>query len=80
MKLFDLAPSAVAQAAGVSPAYVSRVLSESDPFVGSAGFYRRLEACLGQLVEQGQQQFFRVAPINVRAVEKAVEDVLEKAA
>ena len=80
MKLFGLAPSAIAQAAGVSPAYLSRVLSETDPFVGSAGFYRRLETCLGQLVEQRQQQFFRVAPMHVRVVEKAARDVLEMAA
>jgi len=78
MKMFGLAPSAVARAARVSPAYLSRVLSESDPFIGSSGFYRRFEACLGQLVEQRQQQFFRVTPMDVRGVEKAVQDVLEQ--
>ena len=80
IKMFGLSPSAVARAAGVSPAYLSRIMNESDPLVGSAGFYRRLEACLGQLVEQRQQQFFRVAPVPVRSVERAVRDVLELAA
>jgi hypothetical protein len=79
MKMFGLAPSAVARAARVSPAYLSRVLSDSDPFVGSAGFYRRLEACLGALVEHRQTQFFRVTPMNVRAVEKAARGVLDSA-
>lgn len=80
IKMFGLSPSAVARAAGVSPAYISRILSETDPLVGSAQFYRRLEACLGQLVEQRQQQFFRVAPLNVRSVERAMRDVLDMAA
>ena len=80
MKMFNLAPSAIAKAGGVSPAYVSRILNESDPFVGSAGFYRRLEAMLGQLVEQRQSQFFRVPPVNVRSVEGAVREVVELAA
>ena len=78
--MFELPPSAVARAANVSPAYISRVLNETDPLVGSAQFYRRLEASLGQLVEQRQQQFFRVAPVNVRSVERAVRDVLDLAA
>jgi hypothetical protein len=80
LKMFSLAPSAVARVAGVSPAYLSRLLSETVPLVGSAEFYRRLEACLGQLVEQRQQQVFRLAPVNVRAVEKAAREVLEMAA
>ena len=72
MKMFNLSPSAVARAGGVSPAYVSRVLNQSDPLVGSIGFYRRLEPMLGQLVEQRQSQFFRIAPVNVRSIEGAV--------
>ena len=80
MRMFGLSPSAVAKAANVSPAYISRVLSETDPLVGSPEFYRRLEGCLGQLVEQRQQQFFRVAPLSVRSVERAVQDVLDMAA
>ena len=79
MKMFALAPSAVARAASVSPAYLRRVLSDSDPFVGSAEFYRRLEACLGALVEHRQTQFFRATPMNVRAVEKAARGVLDPA-
>ena len=78
-KMSSLSPSAVAKAASVSPAYRSRVLSETEPFVGSAGFYRWLEACLGQLVEQRQQQFFWIATMNVRSVEKAAREVLEEA-
>jgi len=78
--MFGLAPSAVARAGGVSPAYISRILNETDPLVGSAQFYRRLEASLGQLVEQRQQQFFRIAPVPVRSVERAVRDVMELAA
>jgi hypothetical protein len=78
--MFGLAPSAVARAANVSPSYLSRIMNESDPFVGSSGFYRRLEACLGKLIEQRQRQFFRVAPLPVRSVERAVRDVMEMAA
>jgi hypothetical protein len=78
--MFGLAPSAVARAAKVSPAYLSRILSETDPFVGSAEFYRRVEASLGLLVEQRSRQFFRIAPANVRSVERAARDVLDMAA
>jgi len=72
MKMFALSPSAVARAGGVSQPYISRILNQSDPLVGSAGFYRRVEAMLGQLVEQRASQFFRVALVNVRSVERAV--------
>jgi hypothetical protein len=54
-------------------------LNDSDPFAGSAGFYRRFEACLGALVEHRQTQFFRVTPMNVRAVEKAARGVSDSA-
>ena len=43
-------------------------MNESDPFTDSAEFYRRVEACLGSLIEQRPGQFFRVAPANVRSV------------
>src|ERR1039457_6174564 len=66
MKMFGLAPSAVARAGKVSPTYLSRIMNDSDPFTGSAEFYRRVEASLGQLVEQRQQQFFRVPPVNIQ--------------
>lgn len=71
---------AVARAANVSPAYISRIMNETDPLVGSAEFYRRLEACLGQIIDQRQRQFFRVAPADVRSVERAARDVLDIAA
>ena len=75
IKMFGISPSAIAKAANVSQPYISRILNESDPFVGSADFYRRLELVLGKLIEQRQQQFFRVAPMAVRSVENAVRDV-----
>jgi transcriptional regulator with XRE-family HTH domain len=80
VKMFGLSHSAVARATGVSPAYLSRIMNDSDPFVGSADFYRRLEACLGQLIDQRPRQFFRVVPVNVRSVERAARDVLKMAA
>ena len=80
IKMFALNPSAVARCGGVSPAYISRILNETDPFVGSADFYRRLETVLGKLIDQRQQQFFRVAPMAVRSVENAVRDAVELAA
>jgi hypothetical protein len=80
MKMFGLAPSAVARAGKVSPAYISRILSETDPFVGSFEVYRRIEASLGLLVEQRSRQFFRIAPVNVRSVERAARDVVDMAA
>jgi hypothetical protein len=61
-------------------AYLSRILSESDPFIVSPGFYRRLEDRLGQVIDQRPGQFFRVAPVNVRSVERAVRDVVDLAA
>ena len=75
MTMFNLSPSAIARAGGVSPAYVSRILNDSDPFVGSTGFYRRLEAMLGQLVEQRASQFFRISPVNVRSDEGALAEL-----
>jgi len=80
IRMFGLRPSDVAKVAGVSQPYLSRVLSDNDPFVGSADFYRRLECCLGQMIDQRAQQFFRVAPLSVRSVERAVRDVLDMAA
>ena len=58
-RMFGLGPTAVAKAAG-------RV-------VGSAQFYTRLEARLGQVIDQRQTQFFRVSPLSVRRIEGAVE-------
>ena len=80
MKMFALSPSAIARAGGVSPAYLSRILNETDPFVGSADFYRRLETVLGKLIEQRQQQFFTVPAVAVRSIENAVRDVVDLAA
>ena len=79
-RIFGIGPTAVAKAGGVSQPYASRVLSETDPFIGSAEFYRNLEACLGQVIDQRPGQFFRVAPGNVRSVERAVRDVVDLAA
>ena len=74
--MFNLAPSTIARAGGVSPAYLSRILNPSDPLIGSTGFYRRVEAMLGQLIEQRANQFFRVPPVHVRSVERAMADVV----
>ena len=74
MTMFNLSPSAIAKQANVSPAYISRILNDSDAFVGSADFYRRLEAVLGKVIEQRHCQFFRVAPVDVRSIERAVRD------
>ena len=75
ISMFDLAPSALARAGGVSPAYVSRILNSADPMVGSAEFYHRLNSALGRLIEERHCQFFRVAPVAVGRVERAVEMV-----
>lgn len=74
ISMFDLAPSALARAGGVSPAYVSRILNEADSLVGSAEFYHRLNSALGRLIEERHCQFFRVAPVAVRSIERAVRD------
>ena len=80
IKMFGISPSAVAKAANVSQSYISRLLNPSDPFVGSADFYRRLETVLGKLIEQRQQQFFTVPAVAVRSIENAVRDVVDLAA
>jgi transcriptional regulator with XRE-family HTH domain len=71
--MFNLSPTTVARSIGVSRCYVSRILSDADPFVGNAQFYRNLEAKLGSLIESRQTQFFRVPPTSIRRIEGAVE-------
>jgi hypothetical protein len=75
-RIFGLGPTAVARAGGVSQPYVSRVLSDGDPFTGNQEFYRRLEGRLGCLIESRTAQYFRVSPTPVRHVENAVEQVI----
>ena len=79
-RMYNLGPTAVSKAGGVNQPYASRVLSETDPFIGSAGFYRNLNDRLDQLIDQRPGQFFRIAPVNVRSVERAARDVLDMAA
>jgi hypothetical protein len=78
--MFGLGPTAVSKAGGVSQPYVSRVLSETDPFTGSPEFYRNLEGRLGQLIDQRPGQVFRVSPLPVRSVERAARNVVDLAA
>jgi hypothetical protein len=80
VSLFGLTPTEVAKVVGCSRSYVSRILSQTDPLVGSDVFWRRLEGRLGQVIDQRQRQFFRIAPVNVRSVERAAKDVLDVAA
>ena len=75
--MVDLAPSAISRAGGVSQPYISRILNETDPFVGSAEFYQKLNSSLGKLIEERKCQFFRVAPVDVRSIERAVRGVVE---
>ena len=77
-RMFGLGPTAVSKAGGVSQPYASRVLSETDPFIGSAEFYRNLNDRLDQLIAQRPGQFFRVSPGNVRSIERAARDVVEQ--
>ena len=72
-RMFNLGPTAIAKAAGVSQPYVSRILSDNDPIVGNPEFYRRLEVKLGNLIESRRTQFFRVRPSSIRRIENAVE-------
>lgn len=72
-RIFGIGPSAIARAGGVSQPYASRVLSETDPFVGNAEFYRRLEGKLGGLIDRRSAQFFRVSPVPIRRIENATE-------
>jgi hypothetical protein len=72
--MFNLGPTAVAKAGGVSQPYVSRILSDADSFVGNQAFYRRLESRLGCLIESRTAQFFRVSPTPVRCIEGAAQE------
>jgi transcriptional regulator with XRE-family HTH domain len=78
-RMFGLGPTAIAKAAGVSQPYVSRILSDNDPIVGNPEIYRRLEGKLGGLIDSRSSQFFRVSPLPVRSVEKAVQDISDLA-
>src|ERR1039458_4981833 len=78
-RMFRLGPTAIAKAAGVSQPYVSRILSDHDPIVGNPEIYRRLEGKLGGLIDSRSTQFFRVSPLPVRSVEKAVQDISDLA-
>jgi hypothetical protein len=65
-RMFGLGPTAIAKAAGVSQPYVSRILSDHDPFLGSDAFYRKLESRLGDVIANRSAQFFHVnaAPVS----------------
>ncbi|MCE9614805.1 MAG: helix-turn-helix transcriptional regulator [Lentisphaerae bacterium] len=70
---FGIRPGEVARAAGVSAAYVSRVLSPDDPLEGSACFWIRLEAALGRLVEGRHKRVFDVPAAQLDGLANAVE-------
>jgi len=75
IRAFGLLPSAVARVAKVSPAYISRVTSGRDTFVASDSFWRSLEARLPDLVASRPRQFFRIPPLPVRSIERALADL-----
>lgn len=66
--LFGLTPTEIAKAVGASRCYISRILSETDPFVGSDWFYRKLEIRLGDLIANRSTQFFQVNAVPVEDV------------
>jgi len=76
-KAFGLTPTVVARRVGCSRSYVSRILSAKDAFVGNEEFWRSAEAKLPDLVASRGQQFFRIAPRNVRSIERALADAGE---
>jgi hypothetical protein len=68
MRFFGLTPAEVARAVGVSRCYISRVMSETDCFTGTAAFYRRAEATLGLAIQNRTTQVFAVEPVATNAI------------
>jgi len=62
---FSIPISAVAEAAGISRAYVSRVLSDKDDLTGNDQFWLRIERSLGKLVEARRAQVFQIGAVEV---------------
>ena len=62
-RAFGLTPTQIARSTGVSRSFVSRIVSEKDPFLGNDAFYRRLEQALGSLVQNRSCQVFAVEPV-----------------
>ena len=65
---FDLSPSSIAEATGVSRPYVARLLSQADDFCGSPQFWLSLERNLGKVIEVRRGQVFEVAALSVEQV------------
>ena len=65
---FNLLPSSIAEATGVSRPYVARLLSQADDFCGSPQFWLALERSLGKVIEARRGQVFEVAAISVEQV------------
>jgi len=71
---FDIPLAVVAKTCGISPTYVSRVLSPNDQLTGNDQFWIRVEQSLGKLVESRRGRVFdvRAAPVHVvEAMNKA---------
>jgi len=75
--MFGLSPTMIARVVGCSRPYISRIISDADPLVGAPELYRRLEERLPLLVERRPCQFFRVPPLDVRTVERALADMAD---
>lgn len=66
---FDIPISAVAEAAGISRTYVSRVLSERDELAGNDQFWMKIERGLGKLIESRRAQVFQINAVPVERME-----------
>jgi DNA invertase Pin-like site-specific DNA recombinase len=71
---FSIPIAAVAEAAGISRAYVSRVLSENDDLTGNDQFWLKVEKSLGKLIEARRAQVFQLGAVEVEKL-----DALRKA-
>ena len=66
---FSIPISAVAAAAGISRAYVSRVLSDTDALTGNDAFWLKIERSLGRLIEARRAQVFQLGAVPVAAMD-----------
>ena len=67
-RLFALTPTEIGRAVGASRCYVSRIMSDNDPFLGSDSFYRKVESRIGDLIANRSTQFFQVNAVPVEDI------------
>ena len=67
--VFNVPHTAVAEAGKVSPAYISRLLSEKDGMTASDEFWRKMENALPKLIEQRRGQIFEVKAAPVEKID-----------